>query len=345
MIQIIKDKDTWGNVLQFFDAVDFYHTYDYHILDGIEQDKPILILYSENDRKIALPLLLRPIPGTDFNDATSVYGYSGPLSRNIDESFDNSLFLTALNEVLRQWKIVSIFARLNPFIPHQTACLKGVGEVKCIGRLVNINLTTSIAEQRKQYRSRLKTYVNKAKRECSVKKVATEEDLQQFIEMYYDTMIRIGAKSKYFFSRAYFSGLLRSDEFKSEIWMGYDKASDEAIAGIMTIKKGEIVQYHLSAAKEEYMHLNAVKFLIDTVRVDATEQGYSYLNLGGGVGSQEDSLFRFKSSFSKDFKDFEVWNYISDEQVYGKLVEEKLQQQIPFLQEEEIAYFPRYRIA
>ncbi len=345
MIQVIEEKDAWDKKLMDFDSVDFYHTYDYHVLDANEHDRPIMIIYTENERKIALPLLLRPIPNTDYNDATSVYGYSGPLSKNIDESFDNRLFFSALNEVLLQWKVVSIFSRLNPFIPYQTTCLNGIGEVKSIGRLVNIDLTESLPTQRKQYRSRLKTYVNKAKRECTVKKVTTEKELNEYINMYHENMERIGAEPKYFFSKAYFSGLLRSDDFKSEIWLASEKASDEVVAGIISIKKGEIVQYHLSAAKEEYMHLNAVKLLIDTLRVDASENGYSYLNLGGGVGSKEDSLFRFKSSFSKDFRDFRIWNYISNETVYEELIQEKLQKQMPSLQKEENAYFPGYRSA
>ena len=100
MIQIVKEKELWDTVLKDFDSVDFHHTYDYHVLDAKEHESPILILYRENEKKIALPLLLRPIPNTDYNDATSVYGYSGPLSQNIDEQFDNNSFLSALQDVV-----------------------------------------------------------------------------------------------------------------------------------------------------------------------------------------------------------------------------------------------------
>lgn len=343
MIQIIEEKDEWKKNLMDFDPIDFCHTYDYHVLDANEHDKPILILYSESEKKIALPLLLRSIPDTHYIDATSVYGYSGPLSKNIDESFDNRLFFRALNALLLQLKVVSIFARLNPFIPHQKKCLEGIGEVKSTGKLVNINLTAPPSTQRKQYRSRLNTYVNKAKRECSVKRITTGKELNEFIDMYYETMIRKDAEPKYFFSKDYFGGLLRSEDFKSEIWLAFEKTSEAVIAGILSVKKGDIVQYHLSAAKEEYLHLNAVKLLIDTLRVDATEHGYLHLNLGGGVGSKEDSLFRFKSGFSKEFRNFETWNYICDEVVYEKLILEKLEKQIPSLQKRESAYFPKYR--
>lgn len=41
----------------------------------------------------------------------------------------------------------------------------------------------------------------------------------------------------------------------------------------------------------------------------------------GGLGSQNDSLLRFKFSFSKDFRDFKVWIYIVNPSKYYELAE------------------------
>ena len=57
------------------------------------------------------------------------------------------------------------------------------------------------------------------------------------------------------------------------------------------------------------------------MRVNATNQGFKYYNLGGGLGGKEDSLFKYKSSFSKDFRDFQIWRYEVNKKAYDELSE------------------------
>ena len=59
------------------------------------------------------------------------------------------------------------------------------------------------------------------------------------------------------------------------------------------------------------------------MRIKGTEENYKYFNLGGGLGNVQDDLFRFKASFSKDFKSFQVWKYIANKEVYNSFVKEK----------------------
>ncbi|MGB5355794.1 MAG: hypothetical protein WBN11_03790, partial [Eudoraea sp.] len=84
-----------------------------------------------------------------------------------------------------------------------------------------------------------------------------------------------------------------------------------------------IVQYHLAGAREDYLNKYPLKMLIDEMRIIATKEGFHFLNLGGGVGNKEDSLFHFKSGFSKDFKQFKLWKYIVNQTVYEELVSKK----------------------
>ncbi|MEP2058219.1 MAG: hypothetical protein ABJJ05_10465, partial [Maribacter litoralis] len=68
-----------------------------------------------------------------------------------------------------------------------------------------------------------------------------------------------------------------------------------------------------------------------------------YLNLGGGRGgSNEDSLFRFKSGFSKEFKNFKLWKYIVNHEVYDKLTTDHLNK-FPGVDKNDISFFPKYR--
>lgn len=44
------------------------------------------------------------------------------------------------------------------------------------------------------------------------------------------------------------------------------------------------------------------------MRIITTKRGMAFFNLGGGLGGgYNDSLFQFKTSFLKEFKDFCLW--------------------------------------
>src|SRR5690606_24506270 len=109
-IELITDKSNWDSTIGSFVHSDFYHTYDYHLLSKNKNDTPILIKYTEEDLIIVLPLLIRKIDGTNFRDATSVYGYSGPLTNMIESRFDNNNFRNKLNQFFLEKNIVSVFS-------------------------------------------------------------------------------------------------------------------------------------------------------------------------------------------------------------------------------------------
>ena len=115
MLDIITSKDEWQTILNNISEYDFYHTYDYHRISKNEEETAVLIVYKEKRHLIALPLLIRRIPDTDYFDATSVWGYTGPLCKNINDKFDNSDFINQFNAYLKLNNIISVFSRLNPF--------------------------------------------------------------------------------------------------------------------------------------------------------------------------------------------------------------------------------------
>lgn len=93
---------------------------------------------------------------------------------------------------------------------------------------------------------------------------------------------------------------------------------EPAAAGIFTEVDG-LVQYHLSGARAARRRQQPTKLLLDEVRRWAAEQGYHTLHLGGGVGAQEDSLYRFKAGFSKRRHDFFTWRIVPDPSRYERL--------------------------
>ena len=341
MIEIIKEKEIWDNLVKKCDFVDFYHTYDYHHAAKAKGEEPVLIHYAENDKSVVLPLLIRNIEFSRYKDATSVYGYPGPITNEASSDFNMNLFQKELHQVFREQNIISVFSRLNSFIPYQESCLLKMGSTETLGRVVYIDLNETLDGQWKCYSRRLRTYVNKSRTIYEIKNADLHADLDSFIDLYYENMRRVNANKEYFFDKKYFLDLINSSDFETEVLLAISRKTGEVAGGVMFIKKNEIIQYHLSGTSEIYLDLNPLKLLIDEMRIRGTQENFSYLNLGGGVSAKEDSLFYFKSGFSKYTLPFKVWKYIVNRNVYEDLV---LQRKDSRYCEETLQYFPRYRV-
>ena len=335
MIKEITSKQEWDNVLSKVDTYDFYHTYDYHIISKQEDEECVLLQFEKENYLIAIPLIIRPIKGTDYFDITSVYGYSGPVSKNISYSFNNTQFITEFKEYLFNKKIVSVFSRLNPFINHQKDILKNLGDCEDLSSVVFIDLTNDIEVQRQGYQRRIKSHINKSRRLCTIKKAQTQEEIEAFIDIYYENMNRVDAEDSYYFDKDYFFNFLKCNDFETDLLLAIDNETNQYISGVMFVKTNQIVQYHLSGTKTDFLNIMPVKMLIDEMRILATNKGYKYLNLGGGLGSKEDSLLRFKKSFSKELETFSLWKYIVDVDAYNKLSSKN--------EVTNTNYFPAYR--
>jgi len=318
--EIIKEKQSWQEVLNAVEAFDFYHTYDYHQLAKSENEEPILIKYQENGHIIGLPFLLRKVFDTDYYDITSVYGYGGPIHNNSGCTYTSKSFQEELNKFFFEENIIAVFTRLNPFIPFQEYAIEGLGEIITLSKVVNIDLTKSIDEQRTIFSKTTKWQINKTRKQCDIKIGGTSEDIEIFIDLYYENMNRVKAKASYYFDKEYFEKFIGSSDFKTDILFAIHKETKEIISAAMMVKTNNIIQYHISGTRDQYLNLTPIRMLIDEMRILGTNQGYTYFNLGGGLGSSEDSLFNFKASFSKDFKDFKIWKYIVNQEIYDQLV-------------------------
>jgi hypothetical protein len=284
-----------------------------------------------------LPVILRDIEGTGYKDITSVYGYSGPLSkRSTPDPESIAPFKEALLSFFEANRVVAAFSRLHPLFPQQEKILEGLGEVVKINQTVAIDLRLSEAEQRKQYAHSLRNRINhlRRKEDLIVKKAETEDEINSFIEVYEETMRRVHAAERYFFSKEYFTRFLATID--STLLVASYKG--EIISGSLFTECGSIIQSHLSATKNDYLHISPLKYIWDQIRIYGMEKDKQYLHLGGGVHGKDDNLFAFKSQFSKDYFQFKVWKYISNETVYNELVSSVFKDNIP-----EESFFPLYR--
>lgn len=320
MIQMIPTSrpHEWNKVLSRVVRYDFYHTPWYHALaELVEGGVAYLLSYSNREFIIGLPLVFRPIAeiaglqhyGLEWQDASSVYGYAGPIaSHNCLPSTVLEDFHASLRATLQTAGVVSLFSRLHPLL-DQEHLLTGIGDVVQGGQTVSIDLKLSLAEQRGRFRPNHKTGLNKLGRAGVI--CVHDSDLvylDQFISIYHETMERVDARPDYFFEAEYFHRIVRCEGFDMRLFVAL--LDNEPIsAGLFSACQG-IVQYHLGGTRTESLPLAPMKLVFDTVRIWATEQNFDVFHLGGGVGSNADSLFHFKSGFSDRRHQFSTWRWI-----------------------------------
>ena len=330
---IENNSEKWSKLIKQAVIYDFHHTGYFHKIDTNFISK--LLLFCENDNFIALPIVIRPINGTEYFDITSVYGYAGPVY-NFKENYDASklvaFFRKSFVDFCKEQNIISVFSRLHPLI-EQINIIGNLGEIVDLNKTVSINLALSAEEQRKDYRKSLKSELNQLRRkEIEVKEAATKAEIDAFIAIYYETMDRVEATKNYYFSKEYFYEFMNNSDFEAKLLIAVK--DDKVIAGAIFTLTDKIMQYHLAGTTEEYIRETPMKLILDEARLYGNETTAENLHLGGGVGGHDDdSLFRFKSGFSKNFKQFSVWKFIVDHEIYDELSKDK----------EVSGFFPLYR--
>lgn len=338
-IEIIESEDhRWVEIIQRTKVYDFYHTAIYHRLDNSDVSK--LFYISDGINFIALPIVIRPIEGSDLFDFTSVYGYPGPLF-NVDYSeLSEELiigFVTEFKRFCLSEKLVSGFMRLHPLLQQQELMQK-LGTIIDLNKTIAIDLMLPSEDQRKLYRKSLKSELNQLRRKGFTVEVAqNQEEIDAFIAIYYETMDRVEATKSYYFGRDYFMKFLGNNEFSTSLLVA--KFEGEITAGAIFTATAGIMQYHLAGTKEAFIKDTPMKLILDEARLLGNEKGYTHLHLGGGVGgSDDDSLFRFKSGFSKNLQQFSIWKAIIDENNYQALVEQR------DIDSNSSNFFPLYRL-
>jgi len=331
----IDNPTGWRSAIKRMTNYDFYHTYSYNVYFSNQDHNPFLFCYKGEDFEIVIPLMLRKIASTSYYDATSVYGYAGPLSSRKETNAESiNQFLKALNGFFDQNNVVSVFSRLHPSFKNEKL-LSGLGAIEPLGNTVYIDLSGDLDAQRNQYRKGIKSDLSRlTKEEFVIFEDEKKEFIEDFIAMYLENMTRIGAKKEYLFEKEYYEMIFGSPDIAAKLF--FVKKNDKRIAGSIFVFTGQLIQYHLSATRNDFLKYSPTKLIIDKLRINYSNLGYKELHLGGGVGSSNDSLFNFKSGFSKHWHTFKVWKYIFNEQAYNSLVQKKSKNQ-------NNNFFPKYR--
>jgi predicted N-acyltransferase len=343
------DAQEWIAVLQQALRHDVYFLPGYHALSTQDAtDEAQMFVYREADYMIGLPLVVRRVEfeqaSGPWQDATSVYGYAGPLLSHA--SFPETVlrnFREALTGALRERKVVAVFSRLHPLL-SQKEVLAQLGECRSQGETISVDLTQSLELQRAGYSGTVKTRLNRLRREgLTGHRDAEKQCLNEFVAIYRETMQRVGASAGYFFEDCYFTGLAEKLGDTLQLFVVRLPDGTPISAGLFTLCDGTM-QYHLGGTRTDALKFSPMTLLLDTARLWAAEQQARVFHIGGGVGAQTDSLFQFKAGFSPRRHEFLTWRWILEPERYRAICDQRQQLDESLgLEPATPDYFPAYR--
>ena len=311
--------------------------HDFYVLPGyvalsarFDGGRPVGLLVVDGDDQLLLPLILRDIPGGFARDgqldATSPYGYPGivlsaanPTVPAASAFIDRAM--TAAIAALRERGVVSLFLRLHPLLPIDTAPLARHGTVVDHGHTVSIDLLRNEADLfpdlRRDHHRNLRR-LDRLGFTTEIDEKCRPESIARFAEVYRQTMHRLGASDAYAFDADYVRDLATALDGRLAIILIRD-GDVVAAAGIVTEMAG-IVESYISGTRDEYVRFAPSKLKVRESAKWARARGNRLVHLGGGLGGAEDRLFEFKAGFSRQRHLFQTVRIVTDRPAYDDLV-------------------------
>src|SRR5699024_3192714 len=141
---------------------------------------------------------------------------------------------------------------------------------------------------------------------------------ETFVPMYNATMDKDKASDYYYFEKKFYESIV--NDLKYNMMFFYAKCNEEIVSIAMVLMANKHLHYHLSASNPRYNRIAPSNLLLNEVANWGVENGFETFHLGGGVGSQEDSLYKFKKSFTKD----KSTSYLIGKKIYNQEIYEYL---------------------
>lgn len=286
-----------------------------------------------------IPLISRQIPNqSSLYDLISPYGYPGILTtRALEREEINFLLIDFSNDALGAG-YVSTFIRLNPYLNNWK--VKNLNNCVQVfhGYTVSVDLSVSIHDVRSKYSLNHKRGLMKCKNRYFAN-INNYNFYDEFINIYYQTMKRRGAKPYYFYPKDYFYSL-KDLAYSNLLFVSIHNYENNSLAaaGLFSFF-GDVMQFLFGATADTEIIFSPSKVLIDTAIQIGFDLKASKLHLGGGLGaSNEDGLFRFKKGFGNILLPYSTLRFIHQPDIYNFL-----SSQVIRLDNSCDSFFPLYR--
>ena len=313
----------WRGVLERV-RHDVYHLPEYALFSARHEGGTPCAFFAESDgRELLIPLLIRPLPDgigapSGWKDATSPYGYPGPIATTPDDRGWIGQSLRTFQRLARENRLLTAFLRLHPLRGILHDVMSACGSTVHHGDIVYIDLKRSPAEIWADTCTNHRRNIRRMAESGFSESIDDWSAYASFPDLYRGTMDRVNASPFYFFSDAYFRDLREMLPGQLHISTVRAPHGEIAAAGLFT-HTDALVEYHLSGTAAAFRHHAPSKLMLDAVRRWAASSGATVMNFGGGTGGQVNSLFEFKTGFSRARAPFHTVRMIFDAPLYAAL--------------------------
>ncbi len=338
----IEQSRDWDNVVRSFALHDVYHLSGYVKAFQLHGDGQPLLFYYEDELVRGINVVMKRDIADDpffsdkidhdlYFDFITPYGYGGWL---VEGAVNKEKLFAEYEKWCRLHNVVSEFVRYHPML-NNAEDTQSYYDVVILGNTVAMDLSSPETIWN-NLTSKNRNMVRKAQ------KSGVEIYRGQFPSIYktfkgiYDlTMDSDNATDYYYFKDEFYNSIRNDLANGAEVF--WAELDGKIIAASIMIFANGYMNYHLSGSLREYQSLAATNLLIYKAALWGCHNGYRSLHLGGGVGSKEDGLYKFKSSFNRGRTyQFAIGKKIYMRDVYDALVSQKVVS-------EGDSFFPLYR--
>lgn len=321
MVQVfgLSQSAEWDTVVRSFREYDVYYLSGYVRAFSLHGDGDPFLLYYRSDSLRAICVYMRRL--TDLAgvyDSITPYGYGGVIFEGDLSEENKSAFWKSYADRMAREKIVDSFVRYHPVLKNADP-MKTVSCVIDLGKTVALDLASPEMIW-SNITSKNRNMIRKAEKNGI--EIRHGRDLALFADfkrIYNSTMDKDHAEEYYYFKDPFYESI--HQDLYDNYDMFYAVYGGQIVAMSIVLFANGQMHYHLSGSLHEYRHLAPSNLLLYRAALWGCAQGLKTFHLGGGVGSGEDNLYKFKAAFNKNSDyHFSIGKQIFDQPQYDRLV-------------------------
>lgn len=346
----MQHSSKWYEVVTSFQQYDVYYLQNYvkaYMMhgDGI----PYLIYYNSKHLRGINVVMKRDI--SEFGplksiiksgscyDLSTPYGYGGFIFEGDTSEKEMEQFYNSCFELANSQNVISMFTRFHPLL-NNVEVMRSKSFIVDLGKTIAMDLESDEVIW-SNFTPNNRNNIRKAER-LGVKIVHGKslDLLYRFMEIYNDTMKKEVANPYYFFEREFYQSIHTDLYDHYEVF--YAVLEDKIISMAIMIFANHRMHCHFLGSIYEYRNYAPNNLLFYEAARWGCKQGFKTMHIGGGVGSSDDSLYRFKKSFNRNSDlVFSIGKRIYNQEIYDYLVDMRKKSDPTFDASSE--FFPLYR--
>ncbi|MSP81051.1 MAG: GNAT family N-acetyltransferase [Rhodospirillales bacterium] len=297
-------------------------------------------VYEDGSGVVLYPYMRRTIPDAPgLTDIVTPYGYGGIVYDCPPESTARLIkdFRRAFTDHALETKTVCEFVRFHPYLGNHEHLVGLMDDVTLHCENAFLDLRVGKDALFRGYRERYRTYIRKAESAgVTVEIAGVGTFIDAFSDFYRTSMASKGQKGYFNFRREFVDIL--AQELPHDVLSVAARQGADMLCVAFFLRSGHFLDYFLVAPNLARLELRPNHLLIHKVAFWAIDNGFHFMQLGGG----HPSLQFFKQGFSNLKRPYYVGKHVFDREAYARLSTEHWRRHNAVWTPEQ-QFFPAYR--